>query len=70
MLFDLKTIYQAIYGFFDPWIRSYALRYMIYKYKKFDDIPSITQNLSEGVTYHFMHTSMQKYAFENLFIKA
>jgi hypothetical protein len=65
--YDLKILYQAVFSFFDPWVRSYALRYLLGKFRNFNTLPAAPQSLDSGTTYHFMHTSLQKYPLQLLF---
>ena len=63
----LKTSekYRLIYGFVDPWVRSYVLKELIQSLTDFSDIPSVPQDESDGMTYHFMHEEMKKIAIES-----
>ncbi len=65
--YDIKILYQAVFSFFDPWVRSYALRYLLGKFSNFNTMPAIPQSLDSGTTYHFMHTSLKKYLLQLLF---
>jgi hypothetical protein len=65
--YDIKILYRAVFSFFDPWVRSYALRYLLGKFSNFNAMPAIPQSLDSGTTYHFMHTSLQKYPLQLLF---
>jgi hypothetical protein len=65
--YDLKTLYQAVFSFFDPWVRSYALRYLLRRFSNFNTMPATPQSLDSGTTYHFMHTALQKYPLQLLF---
>jgi hypothetical protein len=65
--YDIKTLYQAVFSFFDPWVRSHALCHLLGKFSNFNTMPAIPQSLDSGTTYHFMHTSLQKYPLQLLF---
>ena len=65
--YDIKILYRAVFSFFDPWVRSYALRYLLGKFRNFNTLPAAPQSLDSGTTYHFMHTSLQKYPLQLLF---
>jgi hypothetical protein len=60
--YDLKTLYRAIYSFFDPWVRSYVLRETIILHNDFTNISTVEQRESEGTTFHFMHPDIQRSA--------
>lgn len=59
---DLQFQYRLIYGFLDPWVRSYVLRLMIESTSGLQHIDSIPQNEKEGLTYHFMHEKVKSFA--------
>ncbi len=63
---DLNMIYRLIYGFFDPWVRAYVLRQLVYMTKGLQCIDSDMQQESEGMTFHFMHDSLKQLAFKQL----
>jgi len=62
-----QSIYRAVYGFIDPWVRSFVLRDIVEKNNQFLDLASSTQDESEGNTFHFMSSRMQQAAFDSLF---
>lgn len=64
---DSKFLYRAIYSHFDPWVRSYLLRKVVLDGACFESNKIISQSPDEGVTYHFMHSSIQKLALGRLF---
>ena len=64
--YALKIIYRSIYAFVDPWVRSYGLRELIHKNKIFDKLDTKPQTELDGITFHFMHSQLQKKLFENL----
>jgi len=64
--YDLKTLYRAVYGFLDPWIRAFVLRSTITKQREFSTIATQTQQEHEGINYHFMHPDMQRAALRAL----
>lgn len=63
--YALKIIYRSVYAFVDPWVRSYGLRELIYKNKNFDKLNTKPQTELDGITFHFMHSQLQKKLFEN-----
>ncbi|MBT6718216.1 MAG: hypothetical protein HOB18_11355 [Nitrospina sp.] len=67
--FDQKTLYRTMFSFFDPWVRAYVLRIMLKRFSSFDNMPCTSQNTSDGLTYHFMHTSLQNISLRILFSK-
>ena len=62
-----KTLYRAVYSFFDPWVRSYLLRRLLIQHDDFGRLPTHPQRENEGITYHFMHEKTQRAAFKRLF---
>lgn len=63
---DTETLYRTMYCYFDPWVRSYALREVIGKHRNFHELPSVSQSEDEGLTYHFMHKQFQALALKGL----
>jgi hypothetical protein len=64
---DIQSVYRAIYGFLDPWIRSYVLREVLYSNASFENIESIAQSEDQSVTYHFMHEKLRIETFNKMF---
>ncbi len=64
---NTQSIYRAVYGFLDPWIRSYVLREVLYSNVSFGSLESIMQSEDEGVTYHFMHEKVRIEALNKMF---
>ena len=64
---ERRSIYRAIYGFIDPWIRSFVLRSIIENNSQFLELESYTQNENKGNTFHFMNHRLQEAAFTNIF---
>jgi hypothetical protein len=65
--FPAKTLYRAIYAFFDPWVRGYALRRSIDETGGFARVDPRPQEHGRSVTFHFMHEMIQKVVFRDLF---
>lgn len=65
----LKSLYRAVYAFFDPWIRATVLRQSIVLTKGFSEVDPRPQVEGNSITYHFMHERIQLAAFETLFLK-
>lgn len=57
---ETQTAYRLIYGFVDPWVRSYVLKQMIFLTQGLSDIRSTPQNIDEGMTFHFMHEKLKQ----------
>lgn len=55
--------YRLVYGFLDPWVRSYVLKQAIYSTNGLTDFNTIEQIESEGMTFHFMHEKMKQIIF-------
>lgn len=64
---DIQSVYRSIYGFLDPWVRSYVLREVLYSNASFDNIDSTTQPEDQGVIYHFMHEKLRIKALNKMF---
>lgn len=60
---DIQSKYRMIYGFLDPWVRSYVLKQAIYASHGLRNFNTTPQQESEGMTYHFMHKKMKEFAF-------
>jgi hypothetical protein len=63
----LSTLYRAVYGFLDPWVRAYVLRAVLMAHRRYDDLEAVAQSDGDGTTFHFMHKRLQQAAFEQLF---
>ncbi|HCN45528.1 MAG TPA: hypothetical protein DIT18_07600 [Pseudomonas sp.] len=66
---EQKSLYRAVYAFFDPWVRATVLRQAILLSDGFTKIKATSQTEENSVTYHFMHELIQRAAFETLFQK-
>jgi len=64
---EQQSIYRAVYGFIDPWVRSFVLRDIVEKNSQFLELNSCNQNKSEGNTFHFMSHRLQQAAFDSIF---
>ena len=67
--YDLNILYQSIYSYFDPWVRSFVLRQLITQDPMLDQIKTTKQKIEEGTTYHFMHDQLKELALNSLFTK-
>lgn len=63
----LKTLYRAIYAFFDPWVRACILRRALVLTEKFTQVEAHPQSEQASVTYHFAHEKIQAAALKQLF---
>lgn len=66
----LKSLYRAIYAFFDPWVRATVLRQAISITSGFSAIKAQPQVEKNSITYHFMHERIQDATFKVLFENA
>jgi len=64
---ERQSIYRAVYGFIDPWVRSFVLRGIVGKNSQFLELSSYNQDKSEGNTFHFMSHRLQQAAFGSIF---
>jgi len=64
---ERQSIYRAVYGFVDPWVRSFVLRAIVEKSNQFLNLRSDIQDESEGNTFHFMSHRLQDAAFDSIF---
>lgn len=66
---DLQTRYRAVYGFLDPWLRSFVLREVLNSHDNFHALPSVSQTGAggSGATFHFMHDKLRELALTKLF---
>jgi hypothetical protein len=64
---ERQSIYRAVYGFIDPWVRSFVLREIIEKNAQFLQLSSFSQDESEGNNFHFMSYQLQIAAFGIVF---
>ena len=64
---DFEMAYRLIYSFIDPWLRSYVLREVLKNNDCFFNIKGKKQKEEGGVTFHFMHPYLKKFAIERTF---
>ncbi len=64
---ERQSVYRAVYGFIEPWVRSFVLREIIVKNTQFIKLSSYTQGEGEGCNFHFMSHQLQSAAFGNMF---
>lgn len=62
-----QMLYRAVYGYFDPWVRSFVLRETLASQNDYLTMPSLGQSETSGTTYHFMHGKMREMALDSLF---
>ncbi len=53
--------YRMIYGFVDPWVRSFVLKQAIYSSNGLRDFNTTSQQETDGMTYHFMHEKIKQF---------
>ncbi len=63
---DTQTRYRLMYAFVDPWVRSFMLRRLVGK-TALPEIQPEPQDVSDGMTFHFMHDRMRDRVFEAAF---
>ena len=62
-----KLLYRAIFSFYDPILRAILLTRTIMDVEaKLDRLPIARQDLSNGVTYHFMHEHIRRQALRTV----
>jgi hypothetical protein len=64
---DNLLYYRLVYGYIDPWVRSYVLKLLLINNDRFENLESYPQNPQAGLTYHFMHNKLKQIAIKNLF---
>ncbi len=64
---DSATYYRAVFSFIDPWVRSYVLRRVLLEQNTFNEMQAVSQEIVDGVTFHFMSPQLKKSSFERLF---
>ena len=64
---ERKSIYRAVYGFVDPWVRSFALRDLVVKNDQFLDLSSYRQDENMSNTFHFMNYQLRQASFDDFF---
>lgn len=64
-----KTLYRAIFSFFDPLLRAeFLVNEVLPKGQDLSALPTQKQDMTEGITYHFMHPVLLKKALSRLFV--
>ena len=61
---DSHVKYRMIYGFLDPWVRSFVLKQAILTSNGLTEMRAKAQSETEGITYHFMHNKLKQFCFE------
>ena len=65
---DDKTLYRAVFSYYDPILRAEALIKTLNQSIDLPKLPGKNQDHSLGVTYHFMHPLVYGEALSRLFI--
>lgn len=58
---DFKTLYRALFAFYDPWVRAYVLRQALAKKDGLINLNREAQNHDLAVTFRFMHEGLQRF---------
>ena len=64
---DDDTLYRALFSFYDPLLRASLLVNDVLPLGDLDRLPSRTQDLSCGLTYHFLHDGLRHVALHTVF---
>ncbi len=65
---DDESLYRAIFSFFDPVLRAeFLVSRVLTKGRDLFCLPSEAQNVSKGITYHFMNPKLREKALALLF---
>ncbi len=67
-VFELQTLYRMAYSFYDPAIRAVVLKDVLEKFNDLADLPTTEQDLTKGITYHFMHNELKQKVLRQIFI--
>ena len=65
---DTQTLYRLIYSFYNPAIRALCLRHVLEKFGTLKDLPTTEQEISKGITFHFMHDLLKQKVLNNIFV--
>jgi hypothetical protein len=65
--YDLKTLYRLAYCFYDPVVRAILLKKILEKYGTLENLETHTQNINQGITYHFMHDRLKEKVLRLIF---
>ena len=65
---DDRTLYQALFSFYDPLMRAKLFNDVVSKYG--GELPGsgVAQSTDEGITYHFMHDQLKELALRQIFV--
>lgn len=64
---DLKALYRLVFSFYDPSVRALCLKHVLEQYETLSHLPSMPQDTSKGVTFHFMHDELKKESLNKIF---
>lgn len=65
---DDIMLYRAIFSFYDPMVRARVLLSVLELGNDLRALPSEPQDLTRGVTYHFMHPRVRRAALDQIFV--
>ncbi|MDR0393388.1 MAG: hypothetical protein LBH52_04125 [Puniceicoccales bacterium] len=68
MYHDLKTLYRLTFSFYDPAVRAVILKRILEAFGTLTNLPTRPQDTTQGVTYHFMHDTLQEKVFKQIFV--
>ena len=64
---DDQTLYRALFAYCDPLLRAQLLLRVLANASDVAALPAVPQDISAGVTYHFMHPRLRRIALGRLF---
>ncbi len=65
---DMSVLYRLTYSYIDPWIRAFVLSKVIYEMSEYiTEMPSVQQDPSTGLTFHFMHDKLRELVCSKIF---
>jgi hypothetical protein len=64
---DVLTRYRMAFALVDPWVRCRVLREVLTSNTAFSGIDALSQDETDGITYHFMHEHLREMAVTELF---
>ncbi|MDR1255185.1 MAG: hypothetical protein LBJ78_04160 [Puniceicoccales bacterium] len=65
---DVKTLYRLTFSFYDPAVRAVLLKRILEQFGILTNLPTYPQNITQGVTYHFMHDMLQRKVLKQIFM--
>ncbi|MDR0756032.1 MAG: hypothetical protein LBE99_03930 [Puniceicoccales bacterium] len=65
---DLKTLYRLTFSFYDPAVRAVLLKRVLETFGTLTNLPTRPQDITQGITYHFMHDVLQEKVLKQIFV--